>query len=152
AGMGSWDWKIETGEVRWSAELVNLHGLEPHEFDGTFDGFIATVIPEDRPVIRAAIEAARESGEIQVEYRVRHRDGSVHWISAHGRVLFNDVHEPYRMIGVGIEITEQKATQASLVASEERFRSIANAVPVFIWIADWAGARTWFNRSWHEFT
>ncbi len=152
AGMGSWDWRIETGEVRWSAELVNLHGLEPHEFDGTFDGFIATVIPEDRPVIRAAIEAARESGEIQVEYRVRHRDGSVHWISAHGRVLFNDVHEPYRMIGVGIEITEQKATQASLVASEERFRSIANAVPVFIWIADWAGARTWFNRSWHEFT
>src|SRR5690606_7147570 len=93
AGMGSWDWKIETGEVRWSAELVNLHGLEPHEFDGTFDGFIATVIPEDRPVIRAAIEAARESGEIQVEYRVRHRAGSVHWISAHGRVLFNDVHE-----------------------------------------------------------
>jgi len=152
AGMGSWDWKISSGELQWSPELIAIHGLEEHEFTGTFEGFLQTVLPEDRPQVLAAIEAARDDDEVRVEYQVRHRDGSTHWIQVHGRVLFDDQGQATRMIGVGVEVTQQKATQAALVASEERFRSIANAVPVFIWIADWTGARTWFNRSWQEFT
>ncbi|MCK9519496.1 MAG: PAS domain-containing protein [Dehalococcoidia bacterium] len=152
AGMGTWDWDIVGGNVRWSPELEKMHGFEPGTFDGTFDGFLERVLPDDRQRLQSAIEKASEDGEFMVEFRVRHRDGSVHWLSGHGRALFDEQGRPYRIIGVGLDITNQKAIEAALRESEARFRSMANSVPVFIWIADASRGRTWFNRTWLEFT
>ncbi len=39
-----------------------------------------------------------------------------------------------------------------LTESERRFRSIADASPMLLWISDDAGNRTFFNKAWCEFT
>jgi PAS domain S-box-containing protein len=44
------------------------------------------------------------------------------------------------------------ANASSSDESETRFREIADAAPVMIWISDTTKACTWFNRPWLEFT
>src|SRR5258705_8946076 len=39
ANVGTWEWNIRTGKVRWSENLERIHGQEPGGFRGTFQGF-----------------------------------------------------------------------------------------------------------------
>ena len=50
------------------------------------------------------------------------------------------------------DITERKKAEASLQASEARFRRMANSSPIMIWITDATGAPTFVNQSWCDFT
>ncbi len=45
-----------------------------------------------------------------------------------------------------------RRAEAALRASEDRFRSLADAASVLIWICDHDRQRTWVNRAWLEFT
>lgn len=50
------------------------------------------------------------------------------------------------------DVTEQKLAEAALVASEERFRRMADASPAMIWITDIEGNPTFVNQTWLNFT
>ncbi len=50
------------------------------------------------------------------------------------------------------DITQTKKIQDALCVSEERFRMMANAAPVLIWIAGLDKACNWFNKVWLDFT
>lgn len=47
--------------------------------------------------------------------------------------------------------SELTSLQQRLAASEERFRFLADAAPIMIWMADREGLCTFFNRAWLEF-
>jgi PAS domain S-box-containing protein len=49
------------------------------------------------------------------------------------------------------DITDIVAAREALLASERRFRSMADVAPVLIWVSGTDGLRTWFNRQWLEF-
>src|SRR5262249_53212618 len=42
AGMGTWEWNIDTNEVVWSEEVARIHGLPAGEFDGTLQSWLRT--------------------------------------------------------------------------------------------------------------
>ncbi|MCK9394387.1 MAG: PAS domain S-box protein [Methylobacter sp.] len=50
------------------------------------------------------------------------------------------------------DITERRQAEATLQASEERFRRMANSSPIMIWITDALGEPTFVNQSWLDFT
>lgn len=75
--------------------------------------------------------------------------------AADGRTLwFRDSLHPVagpngnaaRLRGVMTDITESRRAQESLAESEERFRKIADAAPVLIWVYDERGRATYVNR------
>ena len=45
----------------------------------------------------------------------------------------------------------RRHAEATLVASEQRFRTLADDMPVLIWMAGTDGGCTWFNRQWLDF-
>jgi len=49
-------------------------------------------------------------------------------------------------------ITEQKTAEAALRWNEERWRSLANALPQFVWIARSFGEVQFINDYWYEYT
>jgi PAS domain S-box-containing protein len=60
-----------------------------------------------------------------------------------------------RSIGLGFigqDVTERELAADALRESEERFRSMADSVPVLIWLSDLEPRRTYFNKTWLEFT
>jgi PAS domain S-box-containing protein len=59
------------------------------------------------------------------------------------------------ILGINVvaeEITERKRTESALVASETRFRELADNMNQFAWTTDPTGQSTWFNKRWHDYT
>lgn len=107
AGVGTFDWIINANEGHWSAELLNILGLQPGEFGGTYEDWIATIHPEDLPRAVSAIETAFESGVLEGEWRVVRPDGTVLYVLARGLVEHDANDRPQRLTGAQVDITER---------------------------------------------
>ncbi len=56
------------------------------------------------------------------------------------------------MVSTVIDVTHRKRAEAALQESEERFRTMANAIPQLAWIAKADGFIFWYNQRWHDYT
>jgi PAS domain S-box-containing protein len=124
----AFDWYIGARESqnRWSPELQAIYGLEPGTFDGTYKSWKTLIHPDDWPSVKLAIERANESGDVDAEYRVNHRDGTVHWLHAKGRMFFDAEGRPERMVGFMIDVTDRRQAEEELRAAETRFRTFVD--------------------------
>jgi PAS domain S-box-containing protein len=65
-------------------------------------------------------------------------------------VFFNEQSNSLRLYAV--DITGRKLAEEALRASEERFRTLANAIPQLAWIARGDGHISWYNQRWYDYT
>jgi PAS domain S-box-containing protein len=143
AQMGTWEWAISTGNVRWSPSLEAMHGLAPGSFGGTYEAFQADIHPDDRDAMVAAIAASLERGSHRVEYRIVRPDGGVRWVEGRGEVFRDAAGRPERVIGVCVDVTERKRADERNRVLADIARSISASLDidtVLPRIAD--GART----------
>ena len=124
----AFDWYIgaRESENRWSTELEAMYGLEPGTFDRTYQGWRKLVHPDDWPSVMLAIKHAHQSGDVAAEYRVIHRDGTVHWLQAKGRMFLDAEGRPERMVGFMIDVTDRRHAEEELRAAETRFRTFVD--------------------------
>jgi PAS domain S-box-containing protein len=124
ANIGTWDWDIESGTVRWSENKEKINGLLPGSFPGNFAACLEGVHDEDRLGVSEAVQRALESaGECHVEYRQVRADGSLGWMEAHGKVLCDASGRPQRMIGVCRDISEHKFSEQALRDAREQLEA-----------------------------
>lgn len=133
-GMGLWNWNVQTGEVRWSADVGALFGLAPEEFEGTLEAYKRLVHPEDLHRLEEALGAALagESETYWIVHRLIRRDGSVRWVEGRGRVLTAADGAAREIIGTVVDVTPQKEVELALRNSEEAFRTLLETVPSYI--------------------
>jgi len=81
-----------------------------------------------------------------------HGDGEVHHSLVH-KFSIPAANKRYSLIGgMAIDITERKRMEEALRESEDRFRTMANAAPVMIWMSGTDKLFNYFNQRWLEFT
>ena len=128
AGLGVWEWDIATNRVISSTAMLELFGLEPEKFAGTYQAYLSLIPDEARSRVVRAVEAAvAGSNRYSVEHPIRRADGSVRWVLGSGTVLRDSSGKPTRMLGVVRDITERRAVEQELRESEERFRALSEA-------------------------
>ncbi len=122
AKLGMWMWDIARNEIWITEKGRALFGFASSErLD--FDRFRSALHPEDRELVRQAVENSLKTGvEYESEYRVVLPDGQVRWIAGRGRVEFNGKGQPARMLGASLDITKRKQ-------AEEQFRLVVEAAP-----------------------
>ena len=81
------------------------------------------VHPDDAPKRDAALRLHFEGRTplYEIEYRVRHPDGTYHWIHARGVCTRDASGRPLRMAGSTTNIDARKTVEEALRASEERY-------------------------------
>jgi PAS domain S-box-containing protein len=101
SGVGLWDWDRETGESYYSPRWKAIIGFEDHEIAHELDEWESRLHPEDRERALAALRACTDgdSDEYEVEYRLRHKDGSYVWILDRGVAVRNAAGLVTRMAG-----------------------------------------------------
>jgi two-component system CheB/CheR fusion protein len=115
ARAGVWQWNLATGEARRSEGLNALLGLPVEDVQGPHDVFRALIHHDDRARVEAAIQTALDTRtDYEAEFRVLRPDGTIAWIEARGRVIFDDAGSPVRMVGVAIDVTRQKHLETEL--------------------------------------
>ena len=130
--------------------FAEVAGLPAGELAGeTWMGLIhADDLPEvlDR---RARAWAAGESYAYDARFRAA--DGEWRWMRVSCRPRLDEANSLIGYIGMAVDFTEQKRTEAELRESEARFRAMADSAPAPVWVTNAAGIE-FANRALAEFT
>ncbi|AFY66498.1 response regulator [Geitlerinema sp. PCC 7407] len=138
ANLGMWFWDLATGEIVFTPRGLDLFGVQG-QTSMTYPEFVAKLHPGDRDRIQGVVaEVLRSRQEYNEEYRVLEPDGQIRWIAARGRGLYNAEGQAVQMMGVVLDITKRKATEAALRQSDERFRQFADNIQDVFWIFELA--------------
>jgi signal transduction histidine kinase len=115
ADIGIWDWNIKTGRITWSDNMEKLLDLKEGSFDGSYEGFIHSVHPEDRARIDEKLQAAIQNRRsYDEEYRVLHQNNEVRWIRIRGNVYLDEKDEVQRLMGSIHDKTERRLSLDAL--------------------------------------
>lgn len=118
---GYWDWDIPNDREYMSPGFKKMFGYGEEELDPTPAAWKQLIVPEDLPTVRESFLAHVESQghhPFYVEIRCRHRDGSLIWVICSGKVIsWDDHHQPLRVIGCHLDITQQKQAEVNLAVS-----------------------------------
>ncbi|MBW4495143.1 MAG: PAS domain S-box protein [Oscillatoria princeps RMCB-10] len=138
---GLWDWDIQTNDVYFSPRWKNMLGFEDWELQNTFDEWEKRIHPDDIDRVLASVQACLSglTPYLEVEYRLRHKDGSSRWIFGRGAVLFDATGKPYRMAGSHTDITERVRAESALRNSEAELRALFAAMTDVIIVLDAKG-------------
>jgi PAS domain S-box-containing protein len=110
--FGLYDYDLESGASYWSPELHRILGWDG---DATSPR-TAPIHPDDQAEVIARFEAAQgpqSDGDFDFEYRIVRGDGTIRWVSTHGRTFFSAPdpspdRRALRSIGVVLDVTDRK--------------------------------------------
>jgi PAS domain S-box-containing protein len=116
-----------------------MHGLPEGTTETTRSEWHVRVHPDDLE----RIEGFRSRTFVDkrhifnVEYRIVRASGEVRWIESRSIVSYDDNERPRRVIGINIDVTQRKQTEALLKESETRLSDAlaAGHVVAFEWDA-----------------
>jgi two-component system sensor histidine kinase VicK len=108
AHIGTFDWNLQSGVIRWTPELEAMHGLLPGGFGGTRSAWQELIHPDDRARTLQQLYEAMPKGVFESEWRVNLSDGEVRWLSGRASLFRDEAGNPRRWIGVNIDITDRK--------------------------------------------
>ncbi len=119
-----------------------LTGYERAEMTGNNQTSYAQIIePQDRERLSVEVQAALAAKRpYELEYRIRHKDGSIRWVRDVGKVVSPPDIKPEVFEGFVIDITKQKNIENSLRESKEKYKTITETLPgvVYQCRADWS--------------
>lgn len=135
SNTGLWDWNLRTGEVYYSPVWKEQLGYAAHELGSTFGTWESLLHPDDRPGATQRVDdflTSPAEKNYENEFRMRHKDGSYHWILARGEKQCDAKGTPIRMSGSHVDVTDRKR-------AEDRFRSAVEASPTAMVMVDESG-------------
>lgn len=143
--VGGFETDIRTDTNHRSAEYMSIHGLPARETVERHRDWAGRLHPEDRErAERCILDALRDPAvtEYAQEYRIVTPTGEIRWISARAQVERDAVGRAIFMRGAHVNVTELKAAEEALRASEARFRLATEAFQGAVYEYDVAADRT----------
>ncbi len=141
-----------TGAVLWCNERWSAYtGSTVEEIQSSGWGMLFDTETVVR--VRANWERSLATGELfEMEFPLRGFDGQFRWFLSRVLPVSDDTGRIVRWFGTATDIDELKQSREALIESEARFRAMADAAPVMIWLSGIDKTFTWFNKQWLAFT
>ncbi|MBF0447675.1 MAG: PAS domain S-box protein [Magnetococcales bacterium] len=115
-----------------SKAVFDLSGYHAQEFIGNHRRSYASIIyPEDRDHVEQTIQSAiQEQRSFDLEYRIIHNDGTIHWVYERGCSAPDRVGERRLLEGVIVNITLRKKAELSVNKAFNTQRVISNLLEI----------------------
>jgi PAS domain S-box-containing protein len=119
---GFWDWDLITNATYFSPRYYTMLGYADRELPMHFATFKKLLHPDDAQTIMPIIQQRLTTGQpYSAEFRLLCKGGGYRWINGKGRVYHDAHQQPYRAVGVHIDINDRKIAEIKLRAERELF-------------------------------
>ena len=114
---GLWDWDLVSDRVYYSPRWKMALGYNEDELQGRPSEWMSRVHPDDHPALTQAVKGHLDGDapQLEIEQRVRHRDGSFRWMLTRGVAVRDDQGRAVRLVGSQSDITERKQAEKKLL-------------------------------------
>jgi two-component system, cell cycle sensor histidine kinase PleC len=127
---GLWDWDLARGRIFWSQSMFEILGLEAKNDLLSFGDVSALVHPDDARLYDLAVELADAAATtIDHAFRMRHASGHWVWLRARCELVRQSGESGPHLIGIAVDITEQKGLVEKTVAADMRLRDAIETIP-----------------------
>ena len=142
----------------WCA-ITQLSAAEAYD-----NQWFSAVHPDDvAPLKEARLAAHQSNRKFSFEFRIRHKDGNIRFVTMSVRTLFSEGGARLGHIGTLEDITQKHQLQTDLLekavdleqAIQQRtrdFSALAESIPQLVWIAEASGEIRYFNQRWVDYT
>jgi len=107
--------------------------------------------PRDFEKAKKHLKKSFKTNRLNLELRLV-KDQDIYYYRIKGRLIRNQKKKPVSIIASVLDITKDKSLLNKVVESEERFKNIANAAPMIIWITDVNCQTIFINEVWERYT
>jgi two-component system cell cycle sensor histidine kinase PleC len=127
---GLWDWDLARGRIFWSHSMFAILGLKPKDELLSFGEVNALVHPEDLHLYELAAQLAEaKTSSIDHAFRMRHANGNWVWLRARCELVQQPGELAPHLIGIAVDITEQKTLVERTVEADLRLRDAIETIP-----------------------
>lgn len=136
ASLGIYDNNHEKNKVYYSNGYLQNLGYGPAEWSNSPREWSQRIHPEDKPTVLKEVNKlwAKEKNAIDINYRMRHKDGSYLWIHDQGKIVeWSPQGKPTRLIGTHQDISPSKQNEEGLklLASTDSLTGLANRTTAY---------------------
>jgi two-component system cell cycle sensor histidine kinase PleC len=136
---GLWDWELDRGLIFWSNSMFDILGLEPKDRRLTF-GYVSSLVhPDDIKLYQLAAQLFDgQATFIDRAFRMRHARGDWVWLRARCELVQQNGDSGLHLIGIAVDITEQRNLVAKTEAADLRLRDAVETISeaFVVWDAD----------------
>ncbi len=148
AHMGHWEWNLKSDTFTFKAdEMYSILGVDPLDWKGTYQAFLATVDEAHLQSVEAALGHALTRGQTEVIYKVRRDDGDERWARTHAEAELDGHGRPERVVGITLDITSYIAAKQELSHSRQFLLAITDNMTEGMIAADQCGSITFANAA-----
>ena len=154
AGVGTWDWQIQTGVLTFNERWAGIIGYSVADLQPlTFDTWANSLHPDDLLKAQKLLQKHWD-GELElyeVEIRMRHKRGHYVWILASGKVVeWDKGGKPKRMLGTHLDITERKERERERIIANQLLQESQKVAKVGGWELNLeTGLLFWTEETYH---
>jgi PAS domain S-box-containing protein len=100
-------------------------------------GWESLIFPDDTPIAMKQLKSLLNNEAAEVEYRILSKTGEIRWMRDYARPVMDDTRQKLMYIyGAVQDISERKAAEAALQASEEKYRELVENINDTLFLAD----------------
>lgn len=128
AGLGLWEWKMDTDKNIINEEWAAILGYTLEELTPTtINSWKNLIHPDDLPKSIECIKrcASKECDVYECEIRMKHKNGKWVWILSKGRVVeWDENDKPVAMSGIHMNINQRKLVEGQLKKAKEAIEEV----------------------------
>ncbi|QXX76446.1 sensor histidine kinase [Methylovirgula sp. HY1] len=142
----TFEYDIDARIIQWVDAAGWISG-EPQFICWDAAAFTKMLEPADHLQMRHAVRRALRTGRLDVRFHIRQADGRMRCLRARGQLLRHQLGRRAVLIGIILDIAEEKQIEAQLRAREEHLRLILETVPDAMVIIDELGTIQSFSQA-----
>ena len=136
---GLWDWDLARGRIYWSDSMYEILGMTPDRQFLSFGDINALVHPQDGDLaVMAEMLASSQADSIDHVFRMQNVKGEWIWLRARAELVQERDGVPPHLVGIAVDITEQKILAERTATADLRLRDAIETVSeaFVLWDAD----------------
>ncbi len=126
---GLWDWDLTTGKIKWSRSMFDILGM-PFQAAGIRLADLQLLLhPDDEPLEAFAARSLGACvGAVEVEFRLRDRDGGWVWLRKRAEIVEGGSSGARRLVGIAMDVSDRKQEAEVSATADQRLREAIEAI------------------------